>query len=233
MLSDCFRYGMSTASCRAKTLVKYFGEEFSSDRCLICDICVTGLPELQNLKDDATIFLQALATLNTRYRNPFDDGTIYSEDRSGKLKEKANLRSVISEIRLQSQKFAATDQLWWRGVARILEAKGYICEGDDMVRVCIKYPEPTELGLKFLQSETEDPFYAYAEADMLLSMKKCKSFSSFSDWKRGWADPEIRRQRLQRKQFRTKKRKRHSGRQRRDLSTARGRIAAKISKLKQ
>ncbi|KAK1280034.1 ATP-dependent DNA helicase Q-like SIM [Acorus gramineus] len=177
--------------------------------CFRCDICVTGPPELQNLKDDATIFLQALATLNnqvklfqTRYRNPFDDGTIYNEDRSGKLKEKANLRSVISEIRVQ-------------------------------VRVCIKYPEPTELGLKFLQSETEEPFYAYPEADMLLSMKKCKSFSSFSDWKRGWADPEIRRQRLQRKQFMTKKRKRCSGRQRRDLSTARGRIAAKISKPKQ
>lgn len=29
------RYGMATASCRAKTLVKYFGEDFRYDKCLL------------------------------------------------------------------------------------------------------------------------------------------------------------------------------------------------------
>ena len=28
-----FRYGMNTSSCRAKTLVEYFGEEFSYEKC--------------------------------------------------------------------------------------------------------------------------------------------------------------------------------------------------------
>ncbi|TKY52246.1 ATP-dependent DNA helicase Q SIM [Spatholobus suberectus] len=35
MLSDCFRYGMNTSCCRAKTLVAYFGEDFSHQKCLL------------------------------------------------------------------------------------------------------------------------------------------------------------------------------------------------------
>lgn len=31
---------------------------------------------------------------------------------------------------LQSQKFFTTDLLWWRGLARVMEQKGYIREGD-------------------------------------------------------------------------------------------------------
>ena len=33
----------------------------------------------------------------------------------------------------QSRKFMATDLLWWRGLARIMEMKGLIIEGDDKV----------------------------------------------------------------------------------------------------
>lgn len=34
---------------------------------------------------------------------------------------------------VQSQKFCTTDQLWWQGLARIMEGKGYIREGDEKV----------------------------------------------------------------------------------------------------
>nr|XP_010312971.1 ATP-dependent DNA helicase Q-like SIM isoform X11 [Solanum lycopersicum]XP_010312972.1 ATP-dependent DNA helicase Q-like SIM isoform X11 [Solanum lycopersicum] len=62
MLSDCFRYGMNTSCCRAKTLVEYFGEHFLLEKCLVCDICIKGPPERQNLKAEAMIFLQVLST---------------------------------------------------------------------------------------------------------------------------------------------------------------------------
>ncbi|KAJ9681906.1 hypothetical protein PVL29_018003 [Vitis rotundifolia] len=35
MLSDCFRYGMNTTCCRAKTLVEYFGEDFCHQSCIL------------------------------------------------------------------------------------------------------------------------------------------------------------------------------------------------------
>ena len=76
---------------------------------------------------------------------------------------------------------------------------------------------------------------------MLLSMRKSESYSSFSDWGKGWADPEIRRQRLERMQSKTKPRKatgtrgpRKSGKSRKrnssnhnpDKRTVRGRLTA-------
>jgi Werner syndrome ATP-dependent helicase len=67
---------------------------------------------------------------------------------------------------------------------------------------------------------------------MQLSVNKHKSYSSFAEWGKGWADPEIRRQRLERKQSNRKPRKprrtRKSGKMKLDFKTARGRIAAKL-----
>lgn len=34
---------------------------------------------------------------------------------------------------MQSQKFMETDRLWWKGLARIMEAKGYIKQMDSKV----------------------------------------------------------------------------------------------------
>lgn len=54
------------------------------------------------------------------------------------------LRILIASIydgHMQFQKFLTTDILWWRGLTRILEAKGYIREGDDKVYICL--PERT------------------------------------------------------------------------------------------
>ncbi|XP_028550580.1 ATP-dependent DNA helicase Q-like SIM isoform X2 [Dendrobium catenatum] len=201
MLSDCFRYSMDTATCRAKTLVKYFGEELNDD-CHICDICQSGPPPKQSLTVEVNVFLHALKA-QCAYMHP---------------------------------KFVATDRVWWRGLARILEDMKFIKEADDQVRVAIKYPQITKLGMKFLDSHAEDCFYVYPYADMLLSSRNDKLYSKFSDWGKGWADPEIRRQRLQgskRRERKTKPRKtKKSKRNCKDLSTVRKRLAAKLSKFK-
>lgn len=116
------------------------------------------------------------------------------------------------------------------------------------IHVQIKFPEPTKLGLEFLRSKGDETFDVYPEADMLLSMNKCTSYSTFTEWGKGWADPEIRRQRLERmrqnpdgsrgkqkqRKSRTsrKSRSRKSNKNNSDLRTVRGRIEAKLSKYK-
>ncbi|XP_039113944.1 ATP-dependent DNA helicase Q-like SIM isoform X2 [Dioscorea cayenensis subsp. rotundata] len=190
MLSECFRYGMNNSVCRARMLVKYFGEELTNNRCHLCDVCVSGSPKIQNLKEEAAIFLRVV---QAEY---MDVSAVYGENSNRNFLERPNFKTLVGKIRRRFHEYSASNQLWWQGLARILEDKGYIREGDDdKVHVCIKYPEPTKLGLKFLKSG--EALYACPEADMLLSMKKKKPYSSFSDWGRGWADPEIRRQRLQ------------------------------------
>lgn len=88
---------------------------------------------------------------------------------------------------------------------------------------------------------SEQGFYVYPEADMLLARKTNKPFSSFSEWGKGWADPAIRRQRLERMQHNRKprmlqspkkKQKRKSKKIQPDMRTSRGRLAAKLSKYK-
>ncbi|PIA61493.1 hypothetical protein AQUCO_00300774v1 [Aquilegia coerulea] len=223
MLSDCFRYGMGTATCRAKILVEYFGESFDRENCLLCDVCVNGPPELQDLKEEAEIFLRVLASYYAQ--------TSYGDDnaiRRGRQREKPNFRMLTSGIRQQFPKFTASDHIWWQGLARLLEDKGYIREGDGKKHVSIKFPEPTDFGLSFLHSGTEKSFLVYPEADMLLSLTNQKSYSSFSDWGKGWADPEIRRQRLHGRKSRRTKCKRTS-RRRQDRKTVRGRLTEKLS----
>ncbi|KAK4402180.1 ATP-dependent DNA helicase Q-like SIM [Sesamum angolense] len=228
MLSDCFRYGMNTSCCRAKMLVQYFGEEFSQQRCLLCDVCINGPPEIQDLKVEATTLLQLIAAY---HGHQSCQDVLSDDDLKGRiLKEKPNIRALVSRLREQNHTFSTTDFIWWRGLARILEDRGFIRDGDDMTRVQIKFPEPTDSGLQFLKSELQQPFHVYPEADMLLSMKTRKSFSSFSEWGKGWADPEIRRQRLERRRASRKPRKRKSRKHHPDLSTVRGRLSAKLSK---
>ncbi|KAG7968498.1 hypothetical protein I3843_08G158100 [Carya illinoinensis] len=202
MLSDCFRYGMNNYRCRAKTLVEYFGEDLSYEKCLLCDVCVDGPPEMQNLKEEADVLMQAIASHHEKESfmdGSYDDATCTGMKQCHSM-EMPNLRMLVGKIREQSQKFVATDLLWWRGLARIMEDKGYIREADKKIRVQIQFPEPTKLGLELLQSEKDQFFYVYPEADMLLSVSKHKSCTTFSEWGKGWADPEIRRQRLERMQ---------------------------------
>ncbi|MED6193480.1 hypothetical protein PIB30_019953 [Stylosanthes scabra] len=248
MLSDCFRYGMNTSCCRAKTLVEYFGEEFIHNKCLLCDVCVDGPPQKQNMKEEAHILLQTIAASHAcSYSMDFSyDDDIHFEHGYRSRGERSCLRNIVGKIREQSQKFLNTDILLWRGLSRILEAKGYIREGDDKTHVQIKFPEPTKLGLEFIRSMSEEAFYVYPEADMLLAAKTNKPYSSlpyssFSEWGKGWADPEIRRQRLERMQVNRKPetlrspkkhQKRKANKMKHDIRTSRGRLEAKLTKYK-
>ncbi|KAL2325530.1 hypothetical protein Fmac_024588 [Flemingia macrophylla] len=245
MLSDCFRYGMNTSCCRAKTLVEYFGEDFSHQKCLLCDVCINGPPQRQNLKEEACILLQTIGAHNVCSDSmdcSYDD--VYFGSKQRRIRERPNLKVLVGKIRQQFQKFLTTDILWWRGLARILENKGYIKEGDDKIHVQVKYPELTELGMEFVKSMmSEQDLYVYPEADMLLQRKTNIPFSSFSEWGRGWADPEIRRQRLEKLKLnrnprmlpspKNKKRRKRKGKKgQSDMRTSRGRLAAKLAKFK-
>ncbi|XP_031485472.1 ATP-dependent DNA helicase Q-like SIM isoform X2 [Nymphaea colorata] len=228
MLSDCYRYGMSASCCRAKMLVKYFGEDLIGDGCHLCDICVDGPPKLQDFGKEAKIFLQSLTPCSDSWdgRSPMHRSSFSCDMRKHKLGEKPNMRMVIARINEQEE--LPKDQLWWRGLARILEDKGYVQEGDDVVHVSIKCPELTALGLQFAHMKMETTLYAYPEADMLLAMRTRLCISSASDWGRGWADPLIRQQRLGQK--RKRRQRRHQRKQHQELRTSRGRIAAKLFK---
>lgn len=111
--------------------------------------------------------------------------------------------------------------------------------------VQISCPLPTHLGMEFLQSKSDEPFHVYPEADMLLSMEKNKSYSTFAEWGKGWADPEIHLEERQSRRYswtnpwmnpfrnpgsnpgRSKLR-----RVKPEIQTVRGRLALKLSKKK-
>ncbi|KAF3774526.1 ATP-dependent DNA helicase Q-like SIM [Nymphaea thermarum] len=160
-------------------------------------------------------------------RSPMHRSSFSRDMRKHKLGEKPNMRMVIARINEQQEELPK-DQLWWRGLVRILEDKGYVQEGDDVVHVSIQCPELTALGLRFAHMEMETTLYAYPEADMLLAMRTRLCISSASDWGRGWADPLIRQQRLGQK--RNRRQRRHKRKQHQELRTSRGRIAAKLFK---
>ncbi|XP_015162996.1 ATP-dependent DNA helicase Q-like SIM isoform X2 [Solanum tuberosum] len=132
-----YRYGMNTSCYRAKTLVEYFGEHFLLEIYLVCDICIKGPPERQNLNAEAMIILQVVAT---HCRNFAD---ISYGGYEGRLGERPNIKALVSRIREQKtlsircafilyQQFSASDLLWWRGLARLWEVEGFIREGYDM-----------------------------------------------------------------------------------------------------
>ncbi|XP_010455101.1 PREDICTED: ATP-dependent DNA helicase Q-like SIM isoform X2 [Camelina sativa] len=210
MLSDCFRYGMNTSQCRAKILVEYFGEDFSSKKCNICDVCTEGPPEQVNVREEANLLFQVITAFhveNNSEHAPYEDYGL-GNSKQKKLSNKPNLMFFISRIREQCQKFKETDCLWWKGLARIMEAKGYIKEMDNKdIRVEIKFIQPTERGNKELDFQDDKPLYVYPEADMLLSLKQDRTYSGFSDWGKGWADPEIRRRRLERREKKPRRKK--------------------------
>ncbi|KAG0479833.1 hypothetical protein HPP92_010691 [Vanilla planifolia] len=238
MLSDCFRYGLNTAICRAKILVNYFGEDFRNDGCRLCDVCTNGPPQRINLIEEAKVLLHVLKNqyayeVAKTFGYVSHSGAIYGESNRKTTLGTPNFRDVINKIREQHPKFVASDTLWWNGLARILEDMQFIREASDQVRVSIRNPQITKLGKEFLNSSEEDSFYAYPYADMLLlSAQTHKPNSSFSEWGRGWADPEIRRERLQGRKKQGKSKARKCKRKEEDLGTVKGRICFKFSKMK-
>ncbi|PUZ64065.1 hypothetical protein GQ55_3G113600 [Panicum hallii var. hallii] len=237
MLRDCFHYSLNTSTCRAKILVKYFGEEFGPDRCDMCDVCINGPPQMHDFKEEAIVFMNVL---QGRSGDETED-MIYNSVphyRSGRRRfgEAPNFRMVVSHIREKLPRYVATDKIWWQGLARILEGMGYIQEAAGKPRVSIQHPELTEDGLKFLNSRSEEPLHAHPDAAMLLAMNDPRPFSGSSEWGRGWADPEIRRQRLAGRRAGRRKRTRRSGGSGgqhptpTSFTTARERLAAILSK---
>ncbi|KAL0384806.1 UNVERIFIED_CONTAM: ATP-dependent DNA helicase Q-like SIM [Sesamum radiatum] len=96
-----------------------------------CDVCINGPPEIQDLKVEATTLLQLIAA-----NHGHDSCQDVSSDNDLKgriLKEKPNIRALVSRLREQNHTFSATDFIWWRGLARILEDRGFIRDVDDMV----------------------------------------------------------------------------------------------------
>ncbi|KAJ1377634.1 P-loop containing nucleoside triphosphate hydrolase [Sesbania bispinosa] len=248
-LADCFLYANLARkprllpNRRSEDLIKQAYVMLSDG--FRCDVCIKGPPQRQNLKEEACILLQTIGVHNacSYSMDSLYNDDIHFDSKDIRQGERPSLKILVRNIREQFKKFLTTDILWWSGLARILEVKGYIREGDDKTHVQIKYPETAELGLEFLKSMSEQAFYVYPEADMLLARKthKHKPYSSFSEWGKGWADPEIRRQRLERIQLNRnpmmlpsprKKPKRKARKEQPDLRTSRGRLAAKLSKYK-
>ncbi|KAJ0253783.1 ATP-dependent DNA helicase Q-like SIM [Hirschfeldia incana] len=149
MLSDCFRYGMNTSQCRAKILVEYFGEDFSSKKCNLCDVCTEGPPEQVNVREEANLLFQVITAFHLQADNSSEHATYedygLGNRKQKKFSDKPNLFFFISRIREQSKKFMEIDRLWWKGLARIMEAQGYIKQIDNQSRrVEIGFIEPTE-----------------------------------------------------------------------------------------
>ncbi|XP_039170205.1 ATP-dependent DNA helicase Q-like SIM [Eucalyptus grandis] len=180
MLSDCHRYGMNTANCRARSLVEYFGEHFSHEKCYLCDVCIKGPPERLNVREEADIFMQVLAANKKPYAlswgnsgyiaDSYDDDITHREVKRRRYVEKLYLKLLVSKIRKQYPipKYMAIDMSWWQGLARVMESEGYIKEGDEKAHVQIKYFELTERGWDFVKSQREESLYITPEVDMLL-----------------------------------------------------------------
>ncbi|KAK2632730.1 hypothetical protein EUGRSUZ_L01167 [Eucalyptus grandis] len=175
MLSDCHRYGMNTANCRARSLVEYFGELFSHKKCYLCDVCIKGPPEKLDVREQADIFMQVLAAHkyalsfgNSGYiTDSYDDDITCLGVKRRRSVKKLYLKLLVGKTRKQSPKYKATE-IWWQGLARVMESKGYIKEGDEKAHVQIKYPELTERGWDFVRSQGEESFCIFPEVDMLL-----------------------------------------------------------------
>ncbi|CAM0957773.1 unnamed protein product [Alopecurus aequalis] len=231
MLRDCFHYALNTSTCRAKILVKYFGEELGPDGCQMCDICINGPPQMHDFKEETVVFMNVLQAQTASEGMDYNSTDCY---RSGmrNFGEVPDFRTAVSYIREKFPRFTMTDKIWWQGLARILEDMGYIQEAAEIPRVIIQHPEPTRAGLNYLSSQPEEEgLYAYPDAATLLVMSNPTSVSSSAEWGRGWADPEIRRQRLAGKKGR-RKRKRGSRKQPTGFTTAKERLSAILSKSK-
>uniref|UniRef100_A0ACD5TXJ7 Uncharacterized protein n=2 Tax=Avena sativa TaxID=4498 RepID=A0ACD5TXJ7_AVESA len=231
MLLDCFHYALNTSTCRAKILVKYFGEDFGPDGCQMCDICINGPPQMHDFKEEAGVFMNVLQAQTATEGMNYNSTDCYRSGRRN-FGGVPDFRTAVSYIREKFPRFAMTDKIWWQGLARILEDMGYIQEAAEIPRVIVQHPEPTRAGLNFLSSQPdEEGLHAHPDAAMLLAMSSPRSASSSVEWGRGWADPEIRRQRLAGKTGR-RKRKRGSRKQPTGFTTAKERLSAILSKSK-
>ncbi|KAG0599818.1 hypothetical protein M758_12G180800 [Ceratodon purpureus] len=141
------------------------------------------------------------------------------------------------------------DRLWWRGFVRILADRGFIRNAtstitNKLVVPTIKYPVLTPKGHDFLRTQkstfagtshdvnAHHPLMVHLEGDMVQALRipRNNTTEEAKEWGRGWADPEIRRQRLG-KRGRGRSRKRGRSRQKQqkaDTKSVWGRLANKL-----
>ncbi|KAG8084718.1 hypothetical protein GUJ93_ZPchr0010g7823 [Zizania palustris] len=134
MLRDCFHYALNTSVCRAKTLVKYFGEEFGPEGCHMCDICINGPPQMHDFKEEAIMFMNVIQAQSGQSMEDTSCRSMpcYLSGRQ-RFGEVPNFRGVVSYLREKFPRFATTDKIWWEGLARILACRGYIQEAAETV----------------------------------------------------------------------------------------------------
>lgn len=225
MLEQCFRYGLSTNECRAGILLKYFGEDIANSCCNICDVCTMGPPPLENLTKEAEMLLTILSRSKeilgfSNTRQPISKRRKRQDD---SCCNQRTFQHAVNEI-AECNKISHRDHLWWRGFGRILADAGFLKESSSrpdarsqrkLVVPHLKNPEVTAKGHGFLQNcksvdminhvscpcEVKTAHLCiYPEGDMIQAMAERKFHrpGAAAEWGRGWADPEIRKQRLSR-----------------------------------
>jgi len=253
MLSQCFRYGIHQDCCRVQVILQYFGEVLESGLCNMCDVCIKGPPPSQNLLREAVLLLSAISApqreaasgtgVQPRERTPRGRG------RAGSPSMRPTGPTVGDVVEQVEKQDLQKDRLWWRGFIRILADRGYIRNAtstitNKLVVPTIKHPVLTPKGHEFLRmhkstlsqdaSTPRQPLLVHLEGDMVQALRMPKNSGATEearDWGRGWADPEIRRQRLS-KRGRGRSRKRGRSRQKQhnkaETKTVRGRLANKL-----
>lgn len=222
MLDQCFRYGLSTSKCRAAILLKYFGEEILNSCCNICDVCTMGPPAVANLTREAKMLLMILSECQEASKSPTTKQAFNKKQKklANVNRNQHSLRHAVDKI-TECNEFKSRNRLWWRGFGRVLSDVGFLKEAQNLENnhrkllvPCLKNPEVTIEGIEFLQNckvgdlhdclcdetkereTTSPPLCLYPEGDMIQALKEPNL--SASDWGRGWADPDIRRERISR-----------------------------------
>uniref|UniRef100_A0A0A9DLW2 Uncharacterized protein n=1 Tax=Arundo donax TaxID=35708 RepID=A0A0A9DLW2_ARUDO len=134
MLRDCFHYALNTSTCRAKILVKYYGEEFGPDGCHVYDICINGPPQMHDFMEEAVVFMNVLQGQSGHETEDMTGSSVPCYRSGRRFGEAPNFRMVVSHIREKFPRFAATDKVWWQGLAHILEGMGHIREAAETVK---------------------------------------------------------------------------------------------------
>jgi ATP-dependent DNA helicase RecQ len=88
MLSEMYNYATS-ARCRHRRLVQYFGQEWTRDKCEACDVCKGGLGALPDSTELAKTLLTGIVRTNQRY-GPAYVAEVLSGERTDRVGERGH-----------------------------------------------------------------------------------------------------------------------------------------------